>query len=84
MSCRKKINRNIQKGLIILNRSKKESVEKRVYILTSPNGEKFQVNSLRKFCIESNLNDSALHRVGKGEIGHYKGWKCEYVIKTLN
>lgn len=43
-----------------------------------------QKNSLRKFCIESNLNDSALHRVGKGEIGHYKGWKCEYVIKTLN
>jgi hypothetical protein len=84
MGCRKKINRNSQKGLIILNRSKKESVEKRVYLVTSPNGEKFQVNSLRKFCIEKNLNDSALHRVGKGEIRHYKGWKCEYIIKTLN
>jgi hypothetical protein len=59
-------------------------MEKRVYIVTSPNGEKYNVNSLRKFCIDNNLNDSALHRVGKGEIGHYKGWKCVYITNTLN
>lgn len=77
-SSRKKIKRIPQKGLIILNRSKKEQVEKRIYKLISPNGEEFNLSSLRKFCIENNLNDSALHRVGKGELSHYKGWKCEY------
>jgi hypothetical protein len=32
---------------------------------------------------ENNLNDSALHRVSKGEIKQYKGWKCRYEIITL-
>lgn len=83
-SSRKKINRVIQKGLIILNRSKKETVEKRMCLLTSPNGDKCTVQSLRKFCNENDLNDSALQRVGKGEINHYKGWGCEYITKILN
>jgi hypothetical protein len=26
---------------------------------------------------------SPLHRVGKGELNHYKGWKCEYNDVTL-
>jgi hypothetical protein len=82
-SSRKKINKTIQKGLIILNRTKKETVEKRMYLLTSPNGDKYTVQSLRKFCNENNLNDSALQKVGKGEIKHYKGWECEYVTKIL-
>lgn len=83
-SLRKKIKRKTQKGLIILNRSKNESIEKRVYKLTSPNGDEFKITSLRDFCVEHNLNDSALHRVGKGELKHYKGWKCEYKIVILD
>ena len=77
-SVRKKIKRNTQKGLIILNRSKNETIEKRVYKLISPDGVEFNLTSLRNFCLEYGLNDSALHRVGKGELQHYKGWKCEY------
>lgn len=80
-SIRKKTKRNTQKGLIILNRSKNESIEKRIYKLISPDGIEFNLTSLRDFCIKNNLNDSALHRVGKGELKHYKGWKCEY--KTI-
>ena len=38
----------------------------------------------RHFCVEHNLNDSALHRVGKGELKHYKGWKCEYKVILLD
>jgi hypothetical protein len=83
-SSRKKTKRNTQKGLIILNRSKNESVEKRVYKLTSPSGDEFNLTSLRHFCVEHNLNDSALHRVGKGELKHYKGWKCEYKVILLD
>jgi hypothetical protein len=83
-SSRKKTKRNTQKGLIILNRSKNESVEKRVYKLTSPNEDEFNLTSLRHFCVEHNLNDSALHRVGKGELKHYKGWKCEYKVILLD
>jgi len=83
-SSRKKTKRNTQKGLIILNRSKNESVEKRVYKLTSPNEDEFNLTSLRHFCMEHNLNDSALHRVGKGELKHYKGWKCEYKVILLD
>jgi hypothetical protein len=78
-SIRKKTKSNNQKGLIILNRNKNESIEKRIYKLTSPTGVVFNLTSLREFCVKNNLSDSALHRVGKGELKHYKGWKCEYV-----
>jgi hypothetical protein len=77
-SIRKKIKRNTQKGLIILNRSKNETIEKRVYKLISPDGVEFNLTSLRNFCLEYGLNGSALHRVGKGDLQHHKGWKCEY------
>lgn len=75
---RKKIKRKIQKGLIILNRTKNEIVEKRIYKLTSPNNEIYKLFSLRDFCLKYNLNDSALQRVAKNQIKNYKGWKCEY------
>lgn len=82
-SSRKKTKRNTQKGLIILNRSKNENIEKRIYKVTAPNGDQFDLSSLRHFCVEHNLNDSALHRVGKGELKHHKGWKCEYKTVIL-
>lgn len=82
-SIRKKINRSTQKGLIIINRTKHEVVEKRIYKITSPVGEKFILTSLRNFCIKNNLNDSAMQRVGKGQLKHFKGWKCEYETVLL-
>ena len=82
-SSRKKIKRKAQKGLIILNRTKGEEMEKRIYKVTSPDGGEYTLNSLRDFCVKNNLNDSALHRVGKGEIKQFKGWKCEYYTIVL-
>jgi hypothetical protein len=82
-SSRKKIKRKTQKGLIILNRTKGEELEKRIYKVTSPDGCEYTLNSLRDFCVKNNLNDSALHRVGKGEIKQFKGWKCEYYTIML-
>lgn len=82
-SFRKKTKRKTQKGLIVLNRTKGETVEKRLYLLTSPKNEEFKLYSLRNFCLEHNLNDSALQRVAKGEIKQYKGWKCKYETVLL-
>jgi hypothetical protein len=64
-----------------LNRTKGEQLEKRIYTVKSPDGDEYTLSSLRDFCIKNNLNDSALHRVGKGELKQFKGWKCEY--KTI-
>ena len=50
---------------------------------TSPKNEEFKLYSLRNFCLEHNLNDSALQRVAKGEIKQYKGWKCKYETVLL-
>lgn len=80
---RKKVKRKTQKGLIVLNRSKGEQIEKRIYFLTSPTGEKYKLLSLRNFCIDNNLNDSALQRVAKGQLNHHKGWICSYELLIL-
>jgi hypothetical protein len=80
----KKIKRIPQKGLIVLNRSKNETITKRVYKLTSPGNIEYSLMSLREFCLKNNLNDSALQRVGKGTLKHYKGWKCEYTEIILS
>lgn len=81
---RKKIKRIPQKGLIVLNRSKNETITKRVYKLTSPGNIEYSLMSLREFCLKNNLNDSALQRVGKGALKDYKGWKCEYTEIILS
>lgn len=83
-SIRKKNKRNIQKGIVILNRTKSETIQKRIYHLTSPENKEYKLFSLRSFCNQNNLNDSALQRVAKGELNHYKGWICKYEIITLS
>lgn len=80
---RKKSKRNIQKGVIVLNRTKGETIQKRVYHLISPENVKYKLFSLRSFCKQNNLNDSALQRLAKKEINYYKGWQCEYETITL-
>lgn len=82
-SARKKIHRKTQKGIIVLNRTKNETVEKRLYKLTSPDGVEYTLSSLREFSLKNNLNNSALQRVGKGELNHHRGWKCEYINVVL-
>jgi hypothetical protein len=77
-SSRKKIKRKTQKGLIVLNRSKNERIEKRIYLLKSPDGVDYRLTSLRNFCLLNGLSDSAIQRVGKGQLKHHKGWTCKY------
>lgn len=83
-SIRKKNTRNIQKGIVILNRTKGETIQKRIYHLISPENKEYKLYSLRSFCHQNNLNDSALQRVAKGELNHHKGWVCKYETITLS
>lgn len=48
-----------------------------LYILTSPNGETFQVESLRLFCLAHKLNEECIRRVASGERKSHHGWKAE-------
>lgn len=48
------------------------------YIITNPFGDIFHITNLRQFCITNNLNNGAMCRVAKGQLNHYKKWKCQY------
>jgi hypothetical protein len=47
----------------------------RIYSVTNPQGETFQVKNLAKFCRENDLPRSSL-----GEYGAYKDWKIEKLV----
>ncbi|AUG87672.1 homing endonuclease [Vibrio phage VEN] len=46
------------------------------YILTSPEGDEFYVESLVAFCKAHNLTPQNLRKVAKGERNYHKGWKA--------
>ena len=48
-----------------------------LYILTSPNGETFQVESLRLFCLAHELSQECIRRVASGQRKLHHGWKAE-------
>ena len=48
---------------------------KRTYNITSPIGEKYTTNNLRKFCREYNLNNSYMYEVANGKRVDCRGWK---------
>jgi len=48
-----------------------------LYILTSPSGETFRVESLRLFCLAHKLNQECMRRVASGERKSHHGWKGE-------
>lgn len=48
------------------------------YIITDPEGNRFDILGLTSFCKEHNLNIGNMISVSKGNRNHYKGWKCQY------
>jgi hypothetical protein len=46
------------------------------YLVTSPEGEQFQICSLSAFCKKNNLHNSSMSEVSRGKRKHYKGWLC--------
>lgn len=47
------------------------------WLITAPDGKKFIIQSLRKFCNQNNIHFSNLLSVSKGKRSNCKGWKCE-------
>lgn len=51
--------------------------------ITTQNNEIIVVDNLRTFCIEHNLKERMLYRVGRGERNHYKGYKVRKIVKNV-
>jgi len=51
----------------------------KIFNVTSPEGDKYKVKNLKRFCRENNLNDGTMYDVAKGNQKSHKGWKCKYV-----
>lgn len=50
------------------------------YLLTSPEGEEYYVDSLCKFCEAHNLTPQNLRKVAKGQRNYHKGWSAKEVL----
>lgn len=47
------------------------------YVVTSPDGETYEIFGLKAHCEKFNLNHPAMSQVGLGKKPHHKGWKCK-------
>jgi hypothetical protein len=56
-------------------KNKNSESKSKTWILIDPNGDKFTIKNLYKFCLENNLKQPSMSRVAKGELNHHKGWK---------
>ncbi len=48
------------------------------YIVTSPDGNEFEIKGLAKFCRENNLQTTSMCQVMSGKRKHCSGWKCRH------
>lgn len=51
--------------------------------VTTPNNEVFAIENLKTFCIENNLKEGMMYRVGRGERKHHKGYRVKKVVKQV-
>jgi len=51
--------------------------------ITTPNNEVFVVENLKTFCIENNLKEGMMYRVGRGERKQHKGHKVRKITKSV-
>ena len=64
----------------IYNQETLEKIERsQDWIVTSPQGEKYHVRNLAKFCRNNNLTKTHMGNVAKGKSEHHKKWKCQKV-----
>jgi hypothetical protein len=48
------------------------------YIVTLPDGKEIKVRNMAEFCRQNGLNRGNMCSVAKGNLNHYKGYKCRY------
>jgi len=46
------------------------------WVVIDPDGHEAKIVNLQRFCLEHNLNRSAMGQVAYGYAKHHKGWKC--------
>ena len=73
---------NIKKATLGIQ--KPNSGKKKIYSIISPIGDIIEINGLRKFCRNNNLNHSQLWRVVTGKQKEYKGWKSTLNVRNIN
>jgi group I intron endonuclease len=56
-----------------LNSSLSQSLE---WIVTSPDGKIYEIQNLKKFCLENNINPGNMYSVSSGKQKSCKGWLC--------
>jgi hypothetical protein len=49
------------------------------YKIIDPNGKAIITNNLNKYCKENKLDPSAMWRVAKNKLNHYKKYKVEFL-----
>lgn len=49
------------------------------YLVTSPDGEEYEIFGLKAHCDKFNLNHPAMSQVGQGKKPHHKGWRCKRI-----
>jgi len=62
--------------------SQKDKVSKALskrYLITEPNGKQYEIENLRQFCIDNNLDQGNMTAVSTGRLKHYKKWKCSKI-----
>ena len=50
------------------------------YTILDPNGNKFNIVNLNKFCRDNNLDQPTMTSVAKGRRKHHKRWTCWYSV----
>ena len=53
-----------------------KTIAEQKWVVTSPEGEEFEIYNMAKFCREHNLLKNKMCEVGKGVWKQHRGWKC--------
>jgi len=61
------------------HREKIGAVQRKPFIVTTPEGIEFEIVGLAKFCRENGLDLSTMSGVANGYFKQHKGWKCRKV-----
>lgn len=56
---------------------------KRWWRATSPTGEVFEFQNLKRFCLEQGITESCMHNVATGKLRQHKGWFCEMIAPPV-
>lgn len=63
------------KGVPMTPEQKKKLADQ--WLVVDPTGEEFVIHNMREFCLNNDLNPSAMSRVARGKVRQHKGYFCK-------